>query len=180
MWFAIHVKPGTESQAVDLLNSTADKAGLQELFCPRSVIVSSDGEKLVEDELPLIPGTVFAIAPSKWQLRSCLRKADGMEYLYNATPCFDALNEDEIDFIESLAEPGERTVQMSEGVVDAAGYVRVHAGPLLGREQRVRKYGSKKRRAFLNTSIAGVPATAQVGLRITRNDNVKHWDQAIL
>jgi len=25
-----------------------------------------------------------------------------------------------------------------------------------------------------------VPTTAQVGLRITRNDNVKHWDQAIL
>lgn len=166
-WFAIHVKPGTESKAVDLLRPTAVGAGLEELFAPMSVIGQVESGQVVEREIPLIPGCVVAVAPSKWELRRCLRKASGIGALYAGDTSFDAMLEDEVELIDSLTEPGNRVVGMSEGVADR-GRVTIERGPLAGCEGMVRRFSHRKSRAIMNTSVAGVPAEAQVGLRVTR------------
>lgn len=169
IWFAIHVKPGCEVKAVELLNTSAATAELEELFTPISVIGHREHGETVEREVPFIPGCVVAVAPSKWELRRCLRRADGMSALYDGDVSFDILRDEEAAFINLFTEPGNRVVSMSEGVV-SNGRVTVRSGPLAGREQMVRRYSDRRRRAVLDASVAGVPAEAQVGLRVVRDE----------
>lgn len=167
MWFVIHVKPGTEARAVDLLRESAKDAGLEELFCPSAVVGGVEHGKAVERELPMISGCVVAVAPSKWEVRRCLRRADGVDCLLAGESSFDEMGDEEVEFIEFLTEPGARTVGMSEGVVER-GVVRVERGPLVGREQGIRRLSHRKRRAFLQTSIAGEPVDALVGICVRK------------
>lgn len=166
-WFAIHVRPGAEERAVEILRPAAEAGGLEELFCPMSHGVRRQGEELVGDTRPTFEGCVFAVAPSKWELRACMRRADGLECLLDGHPSFDALEEGEASFVDSLAAPGERAVAMSEGVVDG-GRTVVVSGPLRGREQEIRKYSTHNRWAYLEASVAGRPVIARAGLRVTR------------
>lgn len=168
-WFAIHVKPGHEAQAVGLLSATAKDAGLEELFCPMAVFVRREGGELREEELPMIPGCVVAVAPSKWELRRCLRRADGMEALYDGDTSFDAMSEGEAEFIGLFTEPGRRSVGLSQGTV-VNGQVSIESGPLAGREEMVSRFSHRRNRAVLEASVAGVPAEAQLGLRVTRKE----------
>lgn len=169
-WFAIHVKPGTEAQAVDLLRDVAKDSGLEELFCPMSVIELVKHGELVAEELPMIPGCIVAIAPSKWELRHALRKADGLMSLYSGDTRFDAMGEEEAELIGMFTEPGKRIAEMSEGVVDN-GRMSIRLGPLTGHEQMVRRYIHRKKRAILAASVAGKPADVQLGLWVTRDES---------
>ena len=168
-WFAIHVKPGHEAQAVGLLSATAKAAGLEELFCPMAVFTRTEDGELLEEERPMIPGCVVAVAPSKWELRRALRKASGMEALYDGDASFDAMSEDEAEFIGLFTQPGNRTVELSQGTV-VNGRVNIESGPLAGREDMVSRYSHRRNRALLPASVAGVPAEAQLGLRVTRQE----------
>lgn len=169
-WFAIHVKPGTEAQAVELLRGVAKESGLEELFCPMSAIELVRRGELVEEELPMIPGCIVAVSPSKWELRRALRKADGMTALYSDDRRFDAMDEDEAALIGMFTKPGKRIAEMSEGVMDD-GHVSIRLGPLAGHEQMVRRYVHRKKRAILAASVAGKPADVQLGLWVTRDES---------
>ena len=75
MWFAIRVKQGCEAQVVQLLKSTGKSAELEEVFCPMSEYVRRDHGITVDALQPMFEGIVFAVAPSKWELRACMRQA---------------------------------------------------------------------------------------------------------
>lgn len=166
-WFVIHVKPGCERQAVELLGAAAEDSGLEELFCPMAVFVRAKGGELSEEERPMIPGCVVAVAPGKRELRRCLRRAGGMEALYCGDAAFDAMGKGEVQLIELFTQPGSRTAELSQGVVEN-GHVRIESGPLAGREAMVSRYSRHRNRAMLGTSMAGAPAEAQLGLQVTR------------
>ena len=177
MWFVIHVKPGTEIQAVNLLKSTGKSDALDEVFCPMVAFLRRDHGSLTEAYEPMFEGKVFVIAPSKWELRACMQKAPELEALYSQTPSFEQLEPGGIDFINAWAAAPERVCAQSEAEVDKAGVVTITAGPLLGHEQEITKYSSGRRWAYLDTNIASQPMRAHVGVRVTKNDSLRPWEQ---
>lgn len=168
-WFAIQVVPGSETRALETLRTTAKRAGLEELFAPKAVKLVKSGAEWVEAVEPLIPDCIVAVAPSEREVRACVRRARGMEDLLEGDSTTTAMRESEVELISMLTEPGSRTVGLSQGVVDC-GRVVVQSGPLLGREELVRRVSHRKRSAYLDASVAGKPATAEVGLRVTRKE----------
>lgn len=177
MWFVIHVKPGCETQAVSLLKSAPKSDGLEEVFCPMAECLCKEHGELVEKREPMLEGCVFAVAPSKWELRACMRRADGLQSMLDKqTPEFVALEDGEEGFIDLMAVPGNRTVEMSEGEV-VGGRIAVLSGPLRGREGDIRRYSNRHRWAYLDTCVAGKPASARLGLRVTRNDGAHSWER---
>lgn len=124
--------------------------------------------ELVTESLPMIPGCVVAVSPRKWELRHALRKADGLIALYSGDRRFAAMDEDETELIGMYTKPGKRVAQMSEGVAES-GHVSIQLGPLVGHEHMASRFIHRKKRAILATSVAGAPAEAQLGLRVTRD-----------
>lgn len=177
MWFVIYVKPGAEEQAVGLLKSTNKGDGLEEVFCPMAECVYCENGEEMRSLIPMFDGCVFAIASNKGELRDCMRRAEGIDELCNCENHFVAMNDGEGDFIDSLASPGKRVVVMSEAVVDDNGSIQIERGPLLGREREIRKRKGMRRWVYLDTSIAGRPASAHIGLRVTRNAKVHPWER---
>ncbi|MDO4405077.1 MAG: transcription termination/antitermination NusG family protein [Atopobiaceae bacterium] len=171
MWFVIHVKPGTETQAVSLLKSTSKSDALQEVFCPMVEYTRRDHGKLCVAAEPMFEGKVFAVAPSKWELRACMQKAPELEVLYSTSPSFEPLEPGGIDFINAWAAAPGRVCAQSEAEVDKAGAMTITAGPLLGHEDEITKFSSGRRWAYLETQIAGQPTRAHVGVRVTKNES---------
>lgn len=179
MWFVIHVKPGTETQAVSLLKSTSKSDALDEVFCPMVERLRKDHGELAHAFEPMLDGCAFAIAPSKWELRACMQKAPELEALYSQDPGYDALEPGEEDFINAWAMSPERVCALSEGEVGEDNTLTITSGPLLGHESEVAKYSCGRRWAYLDTRIAGEPARARVGIRITRSDSPNHREQLL-
>lgn len=177
MWFVIHVKPGTETQAVSLLKSTSKSDALQEVFCPMVEYTRRDHGKLCVAAEPMFEGKVFAVAPSKWELRACMQKAPELEVLYSRNPGYDAMEPGEEEFINAWAAMPNRVCALSEGEVGEDNTLTITSGPLLGHESEVAKYSCGRRWAYLDTCIAGEPARAHVGIQITRNDSPNHREQ---
>ncbi|MDO4890557.1 MAG: transcription termination/antitermination NusG family protein [Coriobacteriaceae bacterium] len=103
IWFAIPVKPGLEQKAAALLQQSAQAAGVEEVFAPCALVERREHGRLTEQREALIPGYVMAIAPSKWELRKCLRAARGMDYLYADGVSFAEMRAEEVAFIERCA-----------------------------------------------------------------------------
>ena len=170
MWFVVYVKPGCEMQVVRLLKATAKSDVLEEVFCPMAVGVHRDGNETVETLKPMFDGCVFVVAPSKWELRACMKRADGMDAICDRHPAFEVLEDGEAAFINKFAEPGERVVEASEATVDKSGWLTVQSGPLKKQEAQIVKRSGRRRWAYVESSIAGKPVNARLGLHITRND----------
>lgn len=177
MWFVINIKPGHEEQAVELLRAAPATDGVQEVFCPMAVAANREGGMFVEKRLPMFDGCVFAIAPSKWELRKAIRHADGIGHLLDDDRSFEPVDEAEADFINALAGAEGRAIDMSEAVVLKGGFLNITNGPLLGREQEIRKRSGHARWAYLDSSVAGKPRYARLGLRVTRNDSLHPWER---
>ena len=169
MWFVIHVKPGCETQAVNLLKSTNKSDALEEVFCPMVACLRKNHGNVTEAYEPMFAGCIFAIAPSKWELRTCMQKAPELEVLYSQKPSHDAMKPGEEDFINQWAPAPERVCAQSEAEVDEIGAMTIMAGPLLGHENEITKYSTGRRWAYLDTRIAGQSARAHIGVRVTRN-----------
>ena len=170
MWFVIHVKPGTEPQVVNILKSTDRSDGLDEVFCPLVECMHTDHGTVRETYKPMMDGYVFALAPSKWELRACMQKAPELEAFYSQKPSYEQLEDGEETFINQWTAPTERVCAQSDALVGEDGLMTITAGPLKGRENEVAKYSSGRRWAYLDTRIAGEPVRAHIGLRLTRKD----------
>lgn len=177
MWFVINVKPGLEEQAVELLRSAPETDGVREVFCPMAVGERKERGEYVAQTLPMFDGCAFAIAPSKWELRRAVRHADGIGGLLEGDRGFEPMEDGEGAFISEFAEPGTRTVAMSEAVVRKGGGLTVTSGPLKGYEQEICKRSGRARWAYLDTRVAGKPRHARLGLRVTKNDSPQPCEQ---
>ena len=177
MWFVMHVKPGCEAQAVELLKSTSKSDLLEEVFCPMSECQRREDGEYVDDMRPMIDGAVFVVAPGKREVRACTRHAMGLEAIYDAHPGFEPMQDGEEDFVNLWAAPSERVCDMSEGWIDKAGFVTLSSGPLFERQGDIQKISKNRRWAFVPTSITGKPARARAAVRITRNDHLHPWER---
>ena len=177
MWFAMHVKPGTEEQAVALMKSTSKSGLLDEVFCPMAESEAKVDGEYQDFRRPMIDGVVFVVAPGKREVRACTRLATGLEALYDGHPSFEPMREGEEEFVNLWAEPGERVVGMSEGWIDKAGDLTLEAGPLFERQDDISKLSSNRRWAFMETNVAGKPVRAVAGVRVTRNDHLRPWER---
>ena len=177
MWFAVYVRPGCEAQAVELLRATPKSGELEEVFCPMAEYLHrEDGERMV-DMQPMFEGLVFAIAPSKWELRACVKQADGLQVLVEGRRPFEPMREGEEEFVNAWAPASGRIAAISEAEVDESGRASVIGGPLLGHEGEIARYGARHRRAFLETNIAGELARACLGVRVTKDESLHPWEE---
>ena len=177
MWFAIRVRPGCETQAVKLLQMAPKCKELVEVFCPMAELLRHEDGERVKEMQPMFEGLVFAIAPSKWELRACIRQVDGLQVLVDGQPPVRAMFDGEEEFVDRWAPAPKRIAAISAAEVDKTGWATVTDGPLLGRESEIAKYGARHRRAFLETSIAGEPVRACMGVRVMRDDSLHPWEE---
>lgn len=177
MWFVILVKPGCEAQALGLLKATPKADALEELFCPMSEYLRRSQGNLDETLQPMFEGCVFAVAPSKWELRACMRQAEGLAVMLEGKGQFIALEEGEEGFINAWTPLPERIAPISEAEVAKGGFATVTAGPLLGHEDQIQRWGTGHRWAFLETKIAGELTRARLGVRVTKDDSLHPWER---
>lgn len=123
------------------------------------------GDWIVQEKV-LFPGYVFlvsggvdaeVIARELWRIKSVigLMEIDGGLAL---------LGNKEVDFLLTIGGHGQ-TVEVSEGIIKQSK-VRVHSGPLVGKEKYIRRIDRHKRKAFLEMPIFGERQIMQVGLEI--------------
>lgn len=123
------------------------------------------GDWIVQEKV-LFPGYVFLVSggvDSKvldrelWRIKSVIG-------LLEMNGGFVLLDEREVDFLRMLGGC-RQTVEFSEGIIEQSK-VRVHSGPLVGKEKYIRKIDRHKRKALLEMPIFGEKQKMQVGLEI--------------
>lgn len=96
-----------------------------------------------------------------------LRHVKAFTKLLRTNNAFIPLSSQEIEWIDSYTQRGNRVIGMSEGYLED-GKVHVTSGPLLGMEGRIRKVNHRKKRVYLELEMFGRTIKAELGLKIVR------------
>lgn len=192
-WFIARVRIGAEKNVrqccLDYLKQAADNVIrdcyvflYEEQRCIR-------GEWIVQEKI-LFPGYVFIVVDlseneKKKRLSDTVEieqmpgdmKPEKLKEMERAICCIKGviellkrdgkpavLNDEEVRLFRLFDDCGQR-VGMSEGVIEQSK-IKVYSGPLVGKEEYIRKIDRHKRRAFLEMPIFGEMKRVQVGLEI--------------
>lgn len=165
-WYAVRVRIGAEEnvrlRCLEQISSEMLKGCYVFRYKEKRRLY---GVWIVQEKV-LFPGYVFLIsggvdtevvARELWRIKSVIG-------FLEIDSGLALLGDKEVDFL--LAIGGHRqTVEISEGIIEQSK-VRVHSGPLVGKEKYIRKIDRHKRKAFLEMPIFGEKQIMQVGLEI--------------
>lgn len=118
----------------------------------------------VIQEKVLFPGYVFFVTEEAEKLKEELSHIHGISELLENDGNVVSLAEEDVYFLKMFGGE-EQTVVLSEGVIEKSK-LRVYAGPLMGKEQYIRKIDRHKRKALLEMPIFGKVQKMQVGLEV--------------
>lgn len=164
MWCVMQVRQGSEEsirrQCREKLPSDLVKNCYVFYYKEKKHI---QGEWVVQEKL-LFPGYVFMVTEEADRLSDELLRLKGRTRLLETNSQVAALSEAEVDFLKDFGGR-EQTVEMSEGIIEHSK-IKVYSGPLVGKENYIRKIDRHKRRAFLEMPMLGERRRIQVGLEI--------------
>lgn len=167
MWYVIQTVGGKEKRAKSLMDKMVDGYALQEAFIPgRRVMHRVKGEWKPTEEI-LIPGYVFVRTVNPGQLSRELRNVPAFTRLLGNDDKFIPLTRNEIAFLNAFTKEGDRTIDMSEGVIEGDKVIVLN-GPLMDHEGLIKKVDRHKRVAYLDMEMFGRVKTIKVGLEIVR------------
>ncbi len=128
------------------------------------------GEWVIKEKI-LFPGYVFLVtdagktkAAKLEQLERELSGITGFLGLLKTGGKVAVLTDEEVNLLQAFGGRRQR-VELSEGVIEWSK-IRVHSGPLVGKENYIRKIDRHKRRAVLEMPVCGKMQRVQVGLEI--------------
>ena len=167
MWYVVQTVGGREKRARSLMDKLVDGTVLTEAFIPqRRVMHRVKGEWKPVDEV-LLPGYVFVRTPNVGRLSRELRSVPAFTRLLGNDDRFIPLNRNEIAFLNAFTKEGDRTIDMSEGVIEGDRVIILN-GPLMDHEGLIKKVDRHKRVAYLNVQMFGRVKTVKVGLEIVQ------------
>lgn len=167
MWYVVQTVGGREKRARSLMDKLVDGTVLTEAFIPqRRVMHRVKGEWKPVDEV-LLPGYLFVRTPNVGRLSRELRSVPAFTRLLGNDDRFIPLNRNEIAFLNAFTKEGDRTIDMSEGVIEGDQVIILN-GPLMDHEGLIKKVDRHKRVAYLNVQMFGRVKTVKVGLEIVQ------------
>lgn len=164
-WYAVQVAPGKEEPTCRLMRRLVGADSLSEVFVPRYECQKKVRGQWRACRPVLFPGYVIAVTPSVEALRLRLRGVPEFTRVLAMGETYLPLGDADRAWIESLTSAGQRTVPMSQGVVEGDRVV-VTSGPLVGREGWISAVNRQKGLAFLEVEMFGRRLKTRVGLAI--------------
>lgn len=172
MWYAIQVAGGKEETTCRLIDRFVEPGIVQEVFTPRYETQKKVRGAWLRSSSVLFPGYVIAVTHKDAyknekvdRLRRALHGVPEFTRLLTAGETYLPLDEREQALVCAFTRPGDRTVEMSMGIMDGDRVV-VTSGPLLGREGLIRSVNRRKSIAYLEIEMFGRTLKTKVGLGI--------------
>lgn len=165
MWYVVQVLGGKEEATCRLIERIVDQEVLQECFTPRYETQRKVRGMWVNARNVLFPGYVIAVTEDVDRLKRELRAVPEFTKLLSMGEAFIPLSEQDQAWIGAFTSPGERTVPMSEGVIEGDRVI-VTSGPLKQHEGWIRSVNRRKGLAFLEFQMFGRTIQTKVGLAI--------------
>lgn len=164
MWYVLQVRTGTESEIQTQCQSLISDSVLEQCFIP-----TYEEKRKIRGEWKLVqrtlfPGYLFVGTGQPEELYKSLHRVIGMTKMLRTGDTIVPLTKEEGRFLQEFGGI-EQVVVMSEGVIEG-DEVRVHSGPLKGREGLIRKIDRHKRVAWLELPMFGRIQQVRVGLEI--------------
>lgn len=164
-WYVIQTISGQESQVRDMIVRLLDPCLVDEAFVPRYETLRREKGEWVKRTEVLLPGYVVVVTQDPAKLKTALSRVPRFTRLLGNDDMFTRLDDREVSFINSFVRPGNRTVQMSTGVIEGDEII-VLDGPLKGRTALIKKIDRHKRLAYLDIEMLGRKKAVRVGLEI--------------
>ena len=163
--YVVQVLTGKEKSVKRLVDKIVDKSLVHECFIPYFKLKKRiQGEwQLVEERLT--PGYVYVTTRDVQRVSQALRSVPAFTKLLGNDGGFIPLRKDEMLWLDKLTGAGDRTVDMSEGIIEGDKVV-VTSGPLVGCEALIAKIDRHKRLAYIDMHLFGRTKTIRVGLEI--------------
>lgn len=166
MWYVVQVLGGKEEAMCRLIERMVDNKGvLQECFTPRYETQKKVRGSWKTCRNVLFPGYLIAVTDDIERLRAALRGVPEFTRLLTNGETFTPLDDKDKAWICAFTEEGNRTVEMSMGVIEGDRVV-VTSGPLRGHEGWIKSVNRRKSLAFLEVEMFGRKLKTKVGLGI--------------
>ena len=165
MWYVVQVLGGKETAMCHLIERMVDKDILQECFTPRYEVQKKMHGIWKTCTNVLFPGYIIAVTDHVEELRKALFGVPEFTRLLSNGETFTPLDEQDKAWICAFTQEGNRTVEMSMGVIEG-DKVMVTQGPLRGHEGWIKSINRRKGLAFLEIEMFGKRLKTKVGLGI--------------
>ncbi len=170
MYYVIHVETGKEDKIIDEIKRYKDHEATFEVFTPLMKQLRKYKGEWKEVTIKCFPGYIFVQTDEIKQLFKELVYVEGYTRLLGkerGSENYLPLNEEESRVIDILcSEESDRTVEISDIVIEEGDKIRVVAGPLMGLEGSIVKKDFHKRKVRVRISFAGRGIETDVGINI--------------
>lgn len=164
MWYVMQVRTGSEENIQFQCQRNIPEDILGNCFIPYyEEKKHTQGEWKICRKV-LFPGYVFLDSQELTQLYMDLKQISGLTKLLRTGDEIIALTKEEVGFLQSFGGK-EQVVIMSEGIIENSKII-VTSGPLVGKEEFIKRIDRHKRKAYLEMEIFGRMQRVQVGLEI--------------
>ena len=163
--YVVQVLTGKEKTVKYLVDKIVDTHLVEECFIPYFKLKKRmQGEwQLVEERLT--PGYIYVKTRDIESVSQALYSVPSFTKLLGNDGGFIPLRKDEMRWLDKLTGAGDRTVDMSEGIIEG-DQVFITSGPLVGCEALIKKIDRHKRLAYIDMHMFGRTKTIRVGLEI--------------
>lgn len=175
MYYVIHVETGKEDKMIDEIKRYKDHEASFEVFTPLMKHMRKYKGEWKEITTKCFPGYIFVQTDNIKQLFKELVYVEGYTRLLGkerGSENYLPLNEEESRVIDILcSEESNRTVEISDIVIEEGDRIRVVAGPLMGLEGSIVKKDFHKRKVRVRISFAGRGIETDVGINFITRTN---------
>ena len=165
--YVVQVQAGREQRACMLIKRMVSEDIIDEVFIPTYTKQVKRAGEWHEEESMLAPGYLYLATGDIDGVVRSLRAVPALTRVLGTEARFVPLTPGEIDWLNGLTRPGNRTVGVSTGVIEG-DQVRIISGPLKGHEALIQRVDRHKRTAEIEFRIMGRSTRVRVGLEIVQ------------
>lgn len=165
VWVVAQVISGKEEEVRKNCADMLKGGVLEDVFVPRQVRLKKYKDGWRRERRPLYPGYVFMVTSDPQSLEKTLIKVPGRHRLLKADDIILTVSEEEKEFLQRLAGPGN-IVDISTGYKEGDA-IKILSGPMVGLEGHIVHVDRHKRLVTINVSLFGRTVKTTLGLELT-------------
>ncbi len=167
MWYVVQVKTGSEESALSMIKRLVDESCLDEAFSLQyETMIKFRGSWQMRKKA-LFPGYIIVVSHNIEELHRQLWNVPTFTKVLGSDEGFIPLSEEDIEWISTFTTNDNRTIGMSEGIIEGDKIV-ILKGPLMNHTGWIESINRRKRLAFLKIDMFGRTITTKVGLGIVK------------
>lgn len=163
--YAVQTVGGEEKHVRDLIQTITDDSVVDECFVPCSEVARNFRGQWRTVEVVLFPGYIFIETSDPVELKRQLWQVPAFTRVLGVNGVCLPLSETEEAWLNAFTQHGDRTVHMSEGIIEG-DEVLILSGPLMNRTAEIKKIDRHKRCAYLEITMLGRTKLVKMGLEI--------------